>query len=104
MVVPSIVCGREKRWSTPTAWASEAKGKSFLLSATASSFADALLVAVADELLAAVAIAALAEDRLFEFSSEESSSASSSSSSSLLARATKEEEAADEAWRRQARR
>lgn len=103
MVVPIIVCGREKRWSTPAAWASEAKGESFLLSA--SPFAVALLAndADADELAALAALAAAAEDRLFEFSSETTISTSSSSSSSL-ALVTKEEEAAEEAWGRWTRR
>ena len=100
MVVPIIVCGREKRWSTPTAWASEAKGESFFPSDADEDDVGALLVADADkELLASAAALALAaaDDRLLEFSSEAMRAAASSSSSSSLARATKE--AAEEAWR-----
>lgn len=97
MVVPIIVCGREKRWSTPAACASEAKGESFLLSSAFADAADACLVAADRELASAAALAlAAADDRFFAFSSEATITAASSSSSSL-ARATKE--AAEEAWR-----
>ena len=91
------MCGREKRWSTPTACASEAKGESFLLSASDDG-GDACHVVADRERASAAALAlAAADDRLFAFSSEATITAASSSSSSSLARATKE--AAEEAWR-----